>query len=106
MVNTDEGFWSIGVQSCSFSERQMLDLIGHHLRLYYEHLLDLPVPERLEELSRQITQQVPTHPLSSQPHPLLRPSDHRPGDGCGARLLERGRSGQPFPAVQALGIDG
>ena len=33
--------------SCSFEERQQMDLIGHHLQEYYRTLLHLPMPPHL-----------------------------------------------------------
>ena len=52
MNAANQSFWSLGVISHSFQERQVLDILGSSLRLAYGEPDDERLPDRLQELVR------------------------------------------------------
>ena len=50
----NQSFWSLGVISHSFQERQVLDILGSSLRLVYGVPDCERLPEHLQERVRQI----------------------------------------------------
>jgi hypothetical protein len=54
METANQRFWSLGVISHSFEERQALDVLGSSLRLVYGEPDHERVPEHLQELVSQL----------------------------------------------------
>jgi hypothetical protein len=50
----NQSFWSLGVISHSFQERQVLDMLGNSLRLVYGEADCERLPEHLQELVSQL----------------------------------------------------